>query len=82
MSRSPEAGKYYLTVRCCTNEAFALFDRCWITTKPVYLRYALNHGWRLSFIVIEVFLSFCGSTLILIETRSRSTYIWYVFHIV
>ena len=58
MSQSQEAGEYYLTVRCCTNEEFALFDRCWITAKPTYLRYVLNEGWRLSFIVIEVHLIF------------------------
>ncbi|KAF8344516.1 hypothetical protein F5887DRAFT_970296 [Amanita rubescens] len=27
---------------------------CWLKAKPVYLRYALTHGWRMLFIVIEI----------------------------
>ncbi|KAF8626425.1 hypothetical protein AX15_004887 [Amanita polypyramis BW_CC] len=27
---------------------------CWIEEKPAYLRYALTHGWRFFFIIIEV----------------------------
>ncbi|KAF9003677.1 G protein-coupled glucose receptor regulating Gpa2-domain-containing protein [Cyathus striatus] len=29
---------------------------CWIVENPGYIRYALNHGWRFSFIFIEVVL--------------------------